>query len=69
MCVSPVQGRKQTAGAEQHRAHWQHGPPLIDPVQVSSRHISHANGPRRAVHEFISIPGTESERERERART
>lgn len=54
--VWPVKGRKKAAGAEQDWAHWQHGSPLVDPVQIASRHVGHANGPRRAVHEFISIP-------------
>lgn len=61
VCVWPVQSREKAAGAEQHRAHRQHGSPLIDPVQVASRHVSHTNGPRRAEHKFISIPVTERE--------
>ena len=63
LCVWPVQRREKAAGAEQHRPHWQHGSPLIDPVQVASSHISHADGPRRAVHEFISIPDRQTDRQ------
>lgn len=59
LCVSsvwPVEGREQAAGAEQHRAHRQHGSPLVDPVQVASGHVRHADSPRGAVHELVSIP-------------
>lgn len=51
-----MKGREETAGAEQHRAHGQHGSPLVDPVQVASRHIGHADGSGRAVHELVSVP-------------
>lgn len=60
-CAWPVQGWKQAAGAEHHRAHRQHGSPLIDPVQVAPRHIGHADGPRRAVHKLIPVPAIETE--------
>lgn len=52
----PVEGGKQAAGAEQHRAHGQHGSPLVHPVQVASGHVRHADSPRGAVHELVSIP-------------
>lgn len=54
-----MKGRKEAAGAEQHWAHGKHGPTLIDPVQVASCHVSHADGPRRAVQELVSIPVAE----------
>lgn len=64
LCINkvwPVKGREQAAGAEQHRAHRQHGPLLVDPVQVASGHIRHADGPRGTVHELVSIPFREKQ--------
>lgn len=59
LCINevwPVKGREQAAGAEQHRAHRQHGSLLVDPVQVASGHVRHADSPRGTVHELVSIP-------------
>lgn len=54
--VQPVEGGEKAAGAEQHRAHGKHGPPLVDPVQVASRHVGHADGSRRTVQKLVSVP-------------
>lgn len=61
LCEAPVQCRKETARAEQDGAHGEHGAPLIDPVQVTPGHVSHADGPSWAVQEFVAISDTERE--------
>lgn len=63
MCVyeRPVQSWKEAARAEKDGAHRKHGASLVDPVEVTSGHVSHANSSSRTVQELVAI----SDRERE----
>lgn len=54
-----MQSWKETARAEKNRAHGEHGAPLIDPVEVTSGHVSHADSSSWAVQELVAIPGKE----------
>jgi hypothetical protein len=51
----PVQGREETAGAEQQWTLRQHRASLVDPVQVAPRHVCHPDGPCRTVEKLVSI--------------
>lgn len=59
MYERPVQSWKEAARAEEDGAHGEHGAPLIDPVQVTSGHVSHADSPSWTVQELVAISGTE----------
>lgn len=60
----PVQGRKETAWAQQQGTLRQHRAPLVDPVQVAPRHVRHPDGPRRTVEKLVAV----SERETKHSR-
>ena len=44
-CV-PVEGREQAAGGEHERPTGEDGSLIVDPLQVASGHVSHADGTR-----------------------
>lgn len=39
----PVEGREEAAGRQHERSSGQNGASIIDPLQVTSRHVRHAN--------------------------
>ena len=57
----PVQSWKEAARAEQDGAHGEHGAPLVDPVEVTPGHVSHADSSSWTVQELVAI----SDRKRE----
>lgn len=54
-----MEGREQAAGGEHQRAPGQDGALVINPVQVASGHVGHANGAGRAVQKLVAIPERE----------
>ncbi len=52
----PVEGGEEAAGGQHERSPGQNGAPIIDPLQVTPRHVCHANSPRWAVQELVAIP-------------
>lgn len=58
MVYVPVEGREEAAGRQHERSPGQDGTSIIDPLQVTSRHVRHANSPSWAVQELIAIPAS-----------
>lgn len=56
LLLLPVEGREKAAGRQHERSPGQDGASVIDPLQVTPRHVGHADSPRRAVQELIAIP-------------
>lgn len=56
---APVEGRKQAAGGQHEGASGQDGALVVDPMQVTAGHVSHADGAGRAVQELVAVPGRE----------
>lgn len=56
----PVEGGEQTAGGQHQRAPGQDRALVVDPVQVATGHVSHANGTSRAVQKLVAIPEREN---------
>ena len=56
-----MKGGEEAAGGQHQGAPWQDGPPVVHPLQVASRHVRHADGPRRAVQELVAVPEGEGE--------
>lgn len=56
----PVEGREEAAGRQHEGALGQNGAAVIDPLQVASGHVCHADGPGRAIQELIAIPAKKS---------
>lgn len=54
--MEPVEGREEAAGGQHERSRWQQSPSVVHPVQVTSGHVSHADGPGRAVQELVAVP-------------
>lgn len=52
----PVEGREEAARGEHERPPRQESPPVVHPVQISPRHVSHADGSGRAVQELVTVP-------------
>lgn len=52
----PVEGREEAAGRQHERPPGQDGAAVIDPLQVTSCHVCHANSPSRAVQELVAVP-------------
>lgn len=55
----PVEGGEQAAGWQHQRAPGQDRALVIDPVQVTTGHVGHANGTSRAVQKLVAIPERE----------
>lgn len=55
----PVEGREQAAGGKHQRAPGQDRALVVDPVQVATGHVGHANGASRAVQKLVAIPERE----------
>lgn len=51
-----MQSREEAAGSEQDGAFGQDGPSVIHPLQVALGDVRHADSPRRAVQELVTIP-------------
>ncbi len=64
VCVHerPVQSWKEAARAEKDGANRKHGASLIDPVEVTSGHVSHADGSSWTVQELVAISDGEREK-------
>lgn len=56
MMYVPVEGREEAAGRQHERSSGQDGASIINPLQVTSRHICHANSPSWAVQKLVAIP-------------
>lgn len=52
----PVEGREQAAGRQHQRASRQDRPLIIDPVQITTGHVGHADGTCRTVQKLVAIP-------------
>lgn len=52
----PVERREKAAGGQHERPPRKDDAPIVDPMQVTSGHVGHADGPRRAVEELVTIP-------------
>ena len=52
----PVEGGEEAAGRQHERSSGQNGAAIIDPLQVTSCHVRHADGPRWAVQELVAVP-------------
>ncbi len=52
----PVEGREQAAGRQHERSPGKNGASVVDPLQVTSCHVCHADGPRWAVQELVAVP-------------
>lgn len=52
----PVEGGEEAAGRQHEGSPGEDCPPVVDPLQVSSRHVGHADGACRAVQELVAIP-------------
>lgn len=60
MCTqSPVEGREQAAGGQHQGAPGQDRALVVDPVQVATGHVGHADGAGGAVQELVAIPERE----------
>lgn len=55
----PVEGGEQAARGQHQRAPGQDCALVIDPVQVATGHVSHADGTGRAVQKLVAIPERE----------
>lgn len=55
----PVEGGEQAAGGQHQRASGQDCALVIDPVQVATGHVGHADGTSRAVQKLVAIPERE----------
>lgn len=55
----PVEGREKTARREHEWSLGQEGPPVVDPVQIPSSHVSHADRPRWTVQELVAVPAVD----------
>lgn len=68
MCVCvyerPMQSWKEAARAEEDWAHREHGASLVDPVEVASGHVSHADSSSWTVQELVAISDEHGERRR-----
>lgn len=51
-----MEGREEAAGREHEGPLRQQSPPIVHPMQISSGHVGHADGPGRAVQELVTIP-------------
>lgn len=54
-----MEGREQAAGGQHQRAPRQDRALVIDPVQVATGHVSHADGTSRAVQKLVAVPERE----------
>lgn len=54
--LEPVEGREEAAGGQHEGSRRQQSPSVVDPVQVPSGHVSHADGPGGTVQELVAIP-------------
>ncbi len=59
--IIPVKCREEATGREHEWSTGQDNASVIYPLQISSRHVCHANCPCWAVQEFISISGKKNE--------
>lgn len=55
----PVEGGEQAAGGQHQRAPGQDRALVVDPVQVATGHVGHADGTSRAVQKLVAIPERE----------
>lgn len=55
----PVEGGEQAAGGQHQRASGQDSALVIDPVQVATGHVGHADGTRGAVQKLVAVPKRE----------
>lgn len=52
----PVEGWEEAAGRQHEWPLGENGAAVVDPLQVASGHVRHADGPGRAIQELIAIP-------------
>lgn len=56
-CTSvPVEGGEEAAGRQHEGALGQNGASVVDPLQVASCHVCHADGSSRAVQKLVAVP-------------
>lgn len=51
-----MEGREEAAGREHEGPLGQDGAAVVDPLQVASGHVCHADGSGRAVQELVAVP-------------
>lgn len=51
-----MEGREEAAGGEHEGPLRQEGPSVVHPVQIPSRHVSHADRSGRTVQELVAVP-------------
>lgn len=52
----PVEGGEEAAGRQHERPPGQDDASVVDPLQVTSCHVGHADGSSWAVQELVAVP-------------